>query len=139
MYLNIEDLRQREFQLSGIHIIQQKPAYRKFSTRNRHANGFLYIIDGSCRYMFAEESFVMDPGSLVYLPRGSVHRMDVLTESIEFYRIDFTLTVENEETNAFFMAHVGVGNVTIKTYEAPVEETEKQEEPAETTAETSNE
>lgn len=96
MFLKIDDLRQFEFQISGINIIHQKPSYRKFKTKCRHANGFLYIIDGSCRYMFSEGSFVLEPRSLVYLPSGSVHRMEVLTEGIEFYRIDFTLTIDRE-------------------------------------------
>lgn len=50
--------------------------------------------------------------------------------------------VENEETNAFFEAHIGVGNVTITTYEAPAEEPEApetSESAEETQAETSNE
>lgn len=100
MLLKIDDLRQHEFQISAVNIIHQKPAYRKFSTRNRHANGFLYVIEGSCRYMFGEESFVLEPGSLVYLPSGSVHSMEVLSDSIEFYRIDFVLTIDHE--NALF-------------------------------------
>lgn len=76
-------------------------------------------------------------------PTSYVYDFDIESETGKIRYNDDThngkFTVENEETNAFFMAHVGVGNVTIKTYEAPVEETEKQEEPAETTAETSNE
>ena len=96
MLLKINDLHQYEFQLSGVNIIHQKPAYRKFSTKNRHANGFLYIVEGSCRYFYRNESFDLEPGSLVYLPSGSVHRMEVLSEGIEFYRIDFTLTVDGK-------------------------------------------
>lgn len=48
-------------------------------------------------------------------------------------------TMEHEDINAYFEAHVGVGNVTITTFEAPAEQPEETEKADETLEETSNE
>ena len=91
MLINFEKLRAVDFSLSNIHVFHQRPVYREIHQKYRNYNGFLYILEGKCRYYFHDEMFTLGPGSLVYLPLGSAHNMFVDTPKIEFYRIDFRL------------------------------------------------
>ena len=96
MVIDFENLSARDFQLSSINVFHQKPVYREIHQKYRNYNGFLYILEGQCRYHFLDEMFILRQGSLVYLPLGSVHNMFVDTPKIEFYRIDFRLEVDGE-------------------------------------------
>lgn len=96
MILSLNDLRKYDFQLSKINIFYQKPRYRTLNSTNRPTNGFLLILRGNCTYFYRGGSFTLEPGSLVYLPYGSAHHLEINSQEIEFYRIDFHLTVENE-------------------------------------------
>lgn len=97
MILEIKDLKKRDFQLSKINIIHQKPVYRDLKCTYRMVNGFLYIVHGTGRYTFGDGAFDLQPGALVYLPLGSVHTLEIFDDGIEFYRIDFNITADNEE------------------------------------------
>ena len=96
MILSLRQLRQYDFQLSGINIFHQKPRYRTLEVRRRGTNSFLYILEGSCTYSYSGGSFSLEPGSVVYLPYGSSHHLDIHSEEIAFFRIDFHLTVGEE-------------------------------------------
>jgi len=98
MFLPLEQLKYHDFTLKNINIFHQTPAYRILNPRpnGRRANGFLYILHGRCRYTFEGGSFELVPGSVTYLPSGSKHTFEVLSESIEFYRIDFDVVIEEE-------------------------------------------
>lgn len=98
MILPLEQLKDHDFVLKDINIIHQKPTYRLLTPRpkGRRANGFLYILEGRCRYRFDGGEFELVPGSVTYLPTGSVHTFEVLSESIEFYRIDFYPEIDGE-------------------------------------------
>ena len=100
MVLPLEQLKYHDFTLKNINIFHQTPTYRVLNPRanGRRANGFLYILRGHCNYSFEGGSFELVPGSVVYLPRGSKHTFRVLSEEIEFYRIDFDLEVEGKFT-----------------------------------------
>ena len=89
MIIDLEKLGNYDFRLSNINIFHQKPVYREVNQRYRNYNGFLYIIHGKCRYFYGDECFTLIPGSVVYLPISSNHRMIVDSPEIEFYRIDF--------------------------------------------------
>ena len=96
MILEINDLKKKDFQLSKINIIHQKPVYRNFQCAYRIANGFLYILRGTGRYYFKEGEFDLSPSSLIYLPTGSVHSLEIYDDEIEFYRIDFDVKIGGE-------------------------------------------
>lgn len=96
MLISIDQLSEYDFQLSNIRIIHQKPTYRLLNNKGRRVNGFIYILRGNCTYSFGEGSFTLVPGSVAYLPVGSVHTLKILSDDIEFYRIDFTLTINGE-------------------------------------------
>lgn len=110
MILSLSELRKRDFQLSKINIFHQKPRYRKLMLKNRGANSFLFVLHGNCRYSFEGGEFELSPGSVVYLPYGSAHQLDIQSEDFDFYRIDFHLTVDNEvvlfSTTPLKMCHI---------------------------------
>ena len=96
MLLPLEQLHNQEFSLSKIQIYYQKPIYRELSPVYRKHNGFLYILHGACRYYYQGGDFVLEAGSVVYLPKGSRHRLVIESEDIAFYRIDFLLEIRGE-------------------------------------------
>ncbi len=103
MILPFSELKQYPFCLSDIKVILQNPQYREFCARGRTCNGFLYVVSGSCRYDFDGGGFTLTEGGLTYLPFGSHHKLTVTSESIIFYRIDFTLNINGEM--ALFSKH----------------------------------
>lgn len=96
MIITLDELKNRDFSLSKINIFHQAPVYRELQPHGRKSNGFLYILQGKCHYYHENGDFSLSAGSVVYLPYGSRHRLVIESESIEFYRIDFTLTVDGE-------------------------------------------
>ena len=97
MLIDFMDLRKYNFEISGVNVIHQKPQYRRLAVNFRPTNGFLVIIHGSCRYSYNGGSFTLEPDSAVYLPRGSNHLLEIDSEDIEFFRIDFRLKIDGEE------------------------------------------
>lgn len=96
MIISFSDLKDYDFELSGINIIYQKPIYRKLNNSCRIPNGFLIITKGNCTYTSEAGIIELSPGSVVYLPKGSNHKLFVSTEEFEFYRVDFNIMVNNE-------------------------------------------
>lgn len=98
MILPLEQLKYQDFALKNINIFHQTPSYRILTPRpnGRRANGFLYILHGHGRYTFEGGSFELVPGSVTYLPSGSKHTFEVLSDGISFYRIDFELLIDGE-------------------------------------------
>ena len=96
MIIPFEELPKYEFALSGISAIRQCPSYQALHVRKRTCNGILLFTEGECRYTFAGGELLFAPGGAAYLPLGSCHEMAVLSRSIEWYRVDFTVTVDGE-------------------------------------------
>ena len=96
MIIPLEKLSEHEFSISGINVIHQKPVYRYLNVKKRHCNGFLFFIKGECVYEYKDKKITFTPGSAVYLPYGSQHVLRVVSEDIEFFRVDFTIKVDGE-------------------------------------------
>ena len=96
MLISIHELQSFDFALSGIRAIRQVSPFRQLQVRRRTLNSFVYMICGKCRFTYESGSFSMEAGSVAYLPYGSKHTFDILTEESEFYRIDFHVTVGGE-------------------------------------------
>lgn len=120
MLLAWDALAQCDFSLSDIKLLRRIPTYRTCSLKHRRFSGFLYIIQGTCVVESAGETISLAPGALIYLPAGSRHTMTLTSECIEFYRIDFTVTVDGEVT--LFSNHPTklADSVSPKCYEAMV-------------------
>ena len=98
MIINFHDLCKYDFELSDINVIHQKPNYRKLVVSNRFTNGFLVIVHGFCRYTFENNEITLGPDSVIYLPSGSKHVLNIESDDIEFFRIDFQLKIGGETT-----------------------------------------
>ena len=96
MIVPLEKLGDYEFSITGINLIHQKPTYRYLNVKKRHCNGFLFFIKGECVYEYGDKKITFTPGSVVYLPYGSKHVLKVVSEDIEFFRVDFTIKVNTE-------------------------------------------
>ena len=96
MIIDFEALKNQDFSLSGINIFYQKPSYRVLEQQSRQVNGFLFVLHGEGTYRFGEESFSISPGALIYLPIHSAHTFLIKSREMDFYRIDFKLTVNDE-------------------------------------------
>ena len=90
-----KDLGKRDFALSGINVIKQKPLYKKLNVNGRNCNGFIHVLSGECKYYFNGSVFTLTRGETAYLPLGSHHSLEILGDA-EFYRVDFTVTVDGE-------------------------------------------
>ena len=96
MIIPLEKISDYEFSVSGINLIHQKPTYRFLNVKKRHCNGFLFFIKGECVYEYKNKKITFTPGSAVYLPFGSQHVLKVVSEDIEFFRVDFTIKVNSD-------------------------------------------
>jgi len=103
MFLPFEELQNHNFQISDINIYLQTPIYRNLDVSSRKYNGFLCILRGEGIYSYGDDSLTISPGTIVYLPLGSVHFLTVTSKEFEFYRIDFKITIQNEPV--FFSKH----------------------------------
>ncbi len=98
MIVAIDALAEYDFLLSRIAALHRVPTYRTLLITSRPKNGFLYVTKGACEFEIGTERIALDAGGVMYLPQGCTHTMTVTSEAIEFYRIDFTLTIDGEFT-----------------------------------------
>ena len=96
MIIPLEKLSKYEFSLSGINLIRQKPIYRTLSVKKRLCNGFLFCTKGECVYEFDNTKITFTPGSAIYLPHDSKHVLKVLSDEVEFFRVDFDIKIRGE-------------------------------------------
>ena len=96
MILPFDELQNYDFQISDVNVYYQKPSYRSLDVLHRKYNGFLCILHGEGIYTFHNQSLCLSPGTVVYLPIGSVHKLTITTDEFEFYRIDFKIKIQDE-------------------------------------------
>lgn len=96
MYLPMEELRNHDFVIHDVQVIRRIPNFRQIRQNYRKVNGFIYLIRGKCRFSYEGEAFYMEPGAVAYVPLGSRHVFDILTEDTVFYRVNFSLLVDGE-------------------------------------------
>ncbi|MBQ3235320.1 MAG: helix-turn-helix transcriptional regulator [Clostridia bacterium] len=96
MITPLDKLSEHEFSLSGINLIRQKPIYHYLNVKNRRCNGFLFCTKGECVYEFDNKKIAFAPGAVIYLPYGSKHCLKVVSEHVEFFRVDFTIKIKGE-------------------------------------------
>lgn len=97
----INSLNQEKFILSDIVSFKKNPEYKSLSVAKRGVNGFLYVEDGKCKYSWEDSEVFLKKGSLIYLPNGSNHNLQVLTDEFSFHRIDFSVNTPDGEMIIF--------------------------------------
>ena len=66
---------------------------RKYSESNQHYHPHFeiyYMKEGNCRYFIDDRSFDVEPGDLIFIPKGIIHRTNYTTESHSHLIISFT-------------------------------------------------
>ena len=82
-----------KFAISDISVIYQTNNWSLCDNSDgRKMNGFLLIEDGECLYRWRADEARLHKGALIYLPKGSAHTVRAYEHSLNFYRINFTLT-----------------------------------------------
>lgn len=57
--------------------------------QGRHSDGFIYILEGNARYRFSDYTFDVSAGDVMFLNRGSVYSIDVLSDGYKFIFANF--------------------------------------------------
>ncbi len=88
----IDTLPTTDFIVKNVSAVHQTPMYRTLDVNGRFCNGFMALETGECVYLWEGGRQTLHPGDVMYLPLGSYHRLEALSEDFSFYRIDFTVT-----------------------------------------------
>ncbi len=96
MIIPFNELRHLAFSISDVDVFLQKPLYRHLIVNGRLCNGFICIKKGSCRYTSKNTNFTLSDGGVAYVPLHSEHKLEILSDAIEFYRVDFTVTADGD-------------------------------------------
>lgn len=96
------ELENLSYTVTDISAIFQTPIYRTGGQKSRRMNGFLLIKSGGFEYEWgAGEHLEIGRGALVYLPKGANYSFKIPYDEIEFYRINFTLSLPNGDPIIF--------------------------------------
>lgn len=97
MVLSLYELSKCDFTVSQIAALYQQRTYKTLTQKSRPINGFLLIESGEGDYYYGNNEVIhIAPGTIIYLPYGSNHKLTVLTDEIDFYRIDFRFCIDGE-------------------------------------------
>ena len=91
-----------KYGISNVSVIKQKNNWSVINSQGRIYNGFLVITSGSCVYRWEDSEITLQPGSVIYLPKGSVHTVSAPARSLEFFRVNFTVTDLSSGEEAVF-------------------------------------
>ena len=92
-----------KYRISEVSAIRQRNGWSVCSHPvGRLCNGFVLIIKGECVYRWDDREELLKPGSLIYLPKGSVHSVTAAEKSLEFYRLNFTVNRISDGKEAVF-------------------------------------
>lgn len=97
MLIPFEELKKHDFTLSDINAMLQTPASSHWQVHNRNKTSLLLIAGGACRFASPGGEFTAEEGALVYLPRGSSHRVTVTEKPMKYCTVNFELSVDGEE------------------------------------------
>lgn len=69
----------------------------------RHSDAFVYIISGSCKYVFDDKTeFVATAGDVIYLAHKSVYTMYIYSPDYQFIFCDFEFNSPQKRKSAIF-------------------------------------
>lgn len=91
-----------KYNISKVSVIKQKNNWSTCSHDGRLYNGFIFVTVGNCVYRWEGHEENLAPGSVIYLPKGSRHSVTAPIKSLEFFRVNFTVTdIANAEETVF--------------------------------------
>ena len=102
--LDLHDISFEKHSISAVSVIRQTNSWSVCAPRGRELNGFLLIVGGVCTYKWKGVEVQLAPGSLIYLPKGSVHSVSAPERSLDFYRVSFTMAERDSGEEVVFSA-----------------------------------
>ena len=101
-----------KYRLSNVSVIRQKNSWTNLChPSGRACNGFIFIISGECCYKWGSHREQLSAGSIIYLPKGSHHSVFAREKTLDFYRLNFTLTdIETSEETIFSEEALPISN-----------------------------
>lgn len=99
--VSFNELKSTDFYITDISSIYQIPSYRILNNPGRRCNGLCIIEEGECIFTWDGGVQKMKKGNIIYLPYGSVHQLNILTENFSFTRVNFTTKNADSETLIF--------------------------------------
>jgi len=82
-----------KYNISNVSVIKQRNNWSMYSPIDgRIHNGFLFITEGKCVYKWNDAEVNLYPGSVIYLPKESRHTVTAPIKTLEYYRVNFTVT-----------------------------------------------
>ncbi|MBQ3529169.1 MAG: helix-turn-helix transcriptional regulator [Oscillospiraceae bacterium] len=89
--ISLSEISTKVFSVSSGRVWKRRPGYKGLVMENRRVNGFYLLEEGECVYSWEGGSVHLRPGSLLYLPLGSNHKMEVIRGDICYTAINFVL------------------------------------------------
>lgn len=84
-------------------------------TSGRHSDAFVYIISGSCKYVFDDGTeFVANSGNIVYLAHNAVYTMHISSPDYHFIFCDFEFNLCQKRQSAIYQPKKSVENLFYK-------------------------
>lgn len=100
-------------EIALIHRCEYKPEiYDTHYQNGRMYSGFVYCIDGSCRYVCDDDRFSVSKGCLLFLPPQARYTVLTGAESFLHYTLNFTVNPNSARNGPFYS--VLTGNRIIK-------------------------
>ena len=98
---DFSSLKNIDFFITNISSIHQTPSYRILNNPGRKCNGFCIIEEGECSFTWNGITHKMKKGNIIYLPLGSVHKLDILTKDFSFTCVNFTTMTADSKMFVF--------------------------------------
>lgn len=77
--------------LSLLFAMEYHPYNIKMNIYGRHQHSFLYIIEGEYNYRFEKQFFTARTGDLLYIPKGSVHSYEIVSNTTHCLQVEFAI------------------------------------------------
>lgn len=96
MLISLDKLKKCDFMLGGISAIFRAANTLQWQVQNRNKTSLLLISKGRCRITSPDGTFFAEEGALLYLPKGSYHRFQIINAPLEYYEVNFQISVNGE-------------------------------------------
>lgn len=92
-----------------------KNQHKLLHINERHSDAFVYIISGSCRYVFDDgQEFVANTGDVIYLAHKAVYTMYIFSPNYQFIFCDFEFSLNKKCKSAIYQPKKSVENLFYK-------------------------
>lgn len=99
--INLEELSTEEFYISDVSSFYRVPDYTVAHEKNCPYSGFRLIESGKATYTLNKETFTLNEGALIYMPKRCSAQLTIDDKNFSFSKIHFSLTDAKGEELVF--------------------------------------